>query len=47
MFLFFSRGKAKETCKPGQVDDTSEYFHIIARGMCKIFQVRDAVICFR
>ena len=32
VFLFFSGGKAKKTCQPGQEDDVLQQFYHISRG---------------
>lgn len=39
MILFFSRAEAKKICKPGQVNYTSQHFHVKARG--KFNSLRD------
>ena len=36
MFLLFSLGKAKKTCKPAQEDDVSQQFYHVARGKSTI-----------
>ena len=38
MFMFFSPGKARKTCKPGQVNNASQHFYMTARGKFETFK---------
>ena len=39
MSLFFSRGKAKKVCKPGQGNYKSQHFHVAARSKFNTFEL--------